>query len=251
MDGNAPENLGTTRGRNGTTFIEVYLVGISPLLMNRMSQEALMTLVTGEKPSKNAPKLDPDQQCQEKIYRDADGRISIPMRNLFSAFAEAGRSVRLDGKKQVSTADSSKLAAIMTLSGEYTRVIDPADNTQEASWVMSLMKGTNPNGGQAVGICRPQFDRWALRFVIEANLREYQERTVREIVDRAGNEIGLGDFRPQKKGPYGRFRVDNWTLHRSQIDTKDGESAKAEGTPKRTRPSREKGAKTDQPSSEG
>jgi hypothetical protein len=32
----------------------------------------------------------------------------------------------------------------------------------------------------------------------------------REVVDAAGKRIGLGDFRPDCKGPYGRFSVTRW-----------------------------------------
>jgi hypothetical protein len=32
----------------------------------------------------------------------------------------------------------------------------------------------------------------------------------REIVDAAGKRIGLGDFRPATKGPFGKFVVTSW-----------------------------------------
>lgn len=32
----------------------------------------------------------------------------------------------------------------------------------------------------------------------------------REIVDAAGKRIGLGDFRPACKGPFGKFTVTSW-----------------------------------------
>jgi hypothetical protein len=35
-------------------------------------------------------------------------------------------------------------------------------------------------------------------------------RLFREIVDKAGKAIGLGDFRPDNKGPFGRFVVTRW-----------------------------------------
>jgi hypothetical protein len=35
-------------------------------------------------------------------------------------------------------------------------------------------------------------------------------KLLREIVDAAGSRIGLGDFRPATKGPFGRFVVTSW-----------------------------------------
>jgi hypothetical protein len=217
-DGSEP-NLGATRHKSSTTIIKVGLTGISPLLMNKIDQDTLEGMVTGEKKAKNAGKLSAIDQCRSKIYHVGDDikKPMIPSQNLFSSFTEAGRSVRLDGKRQVSTADSSKLAAILTILDGEILLLDQLDNEKAAEWAVDIRKGTNPNGNVAVAICRPRFDSWALRFSIQANLQDYDERIVRDIVTRAGNEIGLCDFRPQRKGTFGRFRIDLWTIDPSQI----------------------------------
>jgi hypothetical protein len=36
------------------------------------------------------------------------------------------------------------------------------------------------------------------------------EKLFRAIVDDAGKRVGLGDFRPATKGPYGRYVVTSW-----------------------------------------
>ena len=36
-------------------------------------------------------------------------------------------------------------------------------------------------------------------------------KLMREILDAAGKRIGLGDFRPARKGPFGKFTVTHWT----------------------------------------
>jgi hypothetical protein len=35
-------------------------------------------------------------------------------------------------------------------------------------------------------------------------------KILREIIDAAGKRIGLGDFRPACKGPFGKFVVTEW-----------------------------------------
>jgi hypothetical protein len=42
-------------------------------------------------------------------------------------------------------------------------------------------------------------------------------KLLREIVDAAGKRIGLGDFRPACKGPFGRFCVVNWKEHEAKL----------------------------------
>jgi len=40
----------------------------------------------------------------------------------------------------------------------------------------------------------------------------FNEKTVRMLVNDAGKKIGLGDYRPQRKGPFGRFSVVGWEV---------------------------------------
>lgn len=39
----------------------------------------------------------------------------------------------------------------------------------------------------------------------------------REIVDAAGKRIGLGDFRPACKGPFGKFVVTSWVIQENDL----------------------------------
>ena len=75
-----------------------------------------------------------------------------------------------------------------------------------------MRQGRNPNGGEAVCIIRPRFDAWALELSLLAALDSIPESTMRQLVDIAGSRIGLCDFRPQRRGIFGTFRVDSWRV---------------------------------------
>ena len=64
---------------------------------------------------------------------------------------------------------------------------------------------------------RPRFDDWALEFSLDLDTSIVQESLLREIVDAAGKRVGLGDFRPARKGPFGKFRVDEWKVSELKI----------------------------------
>jgi hypothetical protein len=36
--------------------------------------------------------------------------------------------------------------------------------------------------------------------------------TLREVLERAGRLVGILDFRPEKGGRFGKFRVDRWDV---------------------------------------
>lgn len=58
---------------------------------------------------------------------------------------------------------------------------------------------------------RPRLDEWQVSFEIEYDDTLLTEQQVRRIVDDAGSRVGLLDFRPERKGPFGRFVVVNWS----------------------------------------
>jgi len=57
---------------------------------------------------------------------------------------------------------------------------------------------------------RPCFDEWEFDCEIDYDETVMTENQLRKIVDDAGNRVGLCDFRPAKKGPFGRFMVTAW-----------------------------------------
>jgi hypothetical protein len=67
-----------------------------------------------------------------------------------------------------------------------------------------------PATGGRILAHRPMFDDWALEFIADVDTDLMNEKLFRAIVDNAGKRVGLGDFRPATKGPYGRYVVTSW-----------------------------------------
>lgn len=57
---------------------------------------------------------------------------------------------------------------------------------------------------------RPRLDNWAIRFELEWDADLITEAQMRRIVDDMGSRVGLLDFRPERKGPFGRSMVTAW-----------------------------------------
>jgi hypothetical protein len=69
-----------------------------------------------------------------------------------------------------------------------------------------------PSTGGRILAHRPMFDDWKLTFTAELDTTILSEKLLRAIIDDAGKRVGLGDFRPATKGPFGRFVVTNWKV---------------------------------------
>ena len=187
--------------------ITVKIVGVSPLLMNRMSDEQLLNLrLKVKKPKGHVAEFKPREECEPKVHVDCEAKKPcIPAQMLMSCLIAAGQYVRLDGKRQLSTVKSSLLPGMLTLDGTHFPLTPSV-------WEVDIQQGRNPNGGEAVCIVRPRFDQWG--FTVTAVLDDtiLAVSTVRELFDLALSRVGLGDFRPQRKGIFGRSRIDKWEV---------------------------------------
>lgn len=57
---------------------------------------------------------------------------------------------------------------------------------------------------------RPLLATWVLNFTVDFDENLLTPTQLRRVVDDSGSRVGLLDFRPEKKGPFGRFMVTSW-----------------------------------------
>lgn len=57
---------------------------------------------------------------------------------------------------------------------------------------------------------RSRLESWTLKFQIEIDDEILPPEHVHEMLSDAGRRAGLGDYRPQRGGPFGRFQVVSW-----------------------------------------
>jgi hypothetical protein len=108
----------------------------------------------------------------------------------------------------MSTKQSTPLPGFLTIEDPYLPLVNGDHNP--AVWEVDMRQGRNPNGGEAVCVIRPRFDRWAFAASFLADSDSIGEDVIRELVDIAGSRIGIGDFRPQRRGVFGKFKVVGW-----------------------------------------
>ena len=54
---------------------------------------------------------------------------------------------------------------------------------------------------------RPRIDDWDASFSVDFDETLIKRDQIIRILSDTGSRVGLMDFRPEKKGPYGRFEV--------------------------------------------
>jgi len=184
--------------------IRVTIEGVSPLLMNRFTEEAEVKISGGTSVSFRGDKGTPRQQAEPKRYASEDGQLYIPGPNIFAALIAAG-TFHKAGKSKLTTMKTSLIPAGILVED----LICPLGTDQ---WEVDSRSVVIPATGGRVMCHRPRVDKWACSFTLDVDQTMFAPNLVRAIVDDAGKKIGLGDYRPARKGPFGRFVVKEWAV---------------------------------------
>ncbi|MBQ9407431.1 MAG: hypothetical protein IJU37_11935 [Desulfovibrio sp.] len=187
--------------------INVTIQGVTPILMNRFTEENELKISSGSSAVQIGHKGTPREQASKKTYSDNEGNLYIPGTNIFACIIEAGKFHKV-GKTKVTTKKSSLIPAGMAV----TEIVCPL-NTKDFE-VDSRSVVIPATGGRIVAH-RPRLDKWQLSFTLAVDESMFAPDLVRQIVDDAGCKVGLGDFRPNRKGPFGKFSVVKWEIEKA------------------------------------
>lgn len=205
-DGIDDANLGVMGYSGASVLLECRIQGVTPLLMNRFSDEAQQQASSGQRGSSAAAdRGSPREQAEATIYFNEAREIIIPQPNLFACFIEAGRFFKV-GKRQISTKTSSILPAAMNVSDPYYPL------EFEEPWRVDARPVRIPTTGGRIIRYRAAFDDWAVTFRAEVDTQEMNMTLIRSVIDAAGKKVGLCDFRVQNRGPFGKFVVTHWDV---------------------------------------
>lgn len=184
-------------------LIACRIEGVSPLLCNRFTDEAALKVSGGTSSAINSGKRGtPREQAQPKLYASEAGKPVIPGANVLACIVCAGEHIKA-GRSKLSTKKTSLIPAGIA-------VLEPELALSPATWEVDSRPVVIPATGGRVICHRPRFDQWALALTLEVDAELFSETLVRELLDIAGKRIGLGDFRPARRGPFGRFKVVSW-----------------------------------------
>jgi hypothetical protein len=170
--------------------VQVEITGDSALLMHRFPE---VPIEAGEKKPK-------EEQAEHAAYR-VPGSRDLYVPGVAVQRALVGGAAYSKGKGRASLAKPA--AACLLVDGEYLHLGTTEYVIDSRPVVIPATKGR-------VMRHRPRLDSWKLKFRLEYDDVLLSAKQVRQIVDDTGRNVGLLDFRPEKRGPFGRFKVTHW-----------------------------------------
>ncbi len=171
---------------------KVEISGITPLLQNKPEEYGF-----DEQWIEKKANSDYEKEALKKLYIDSEGTIYQPSTHIERAMIEAGKKVKVKGQGK---ATYSKLFGSMVSVVEFELVHDNQDYEVFKSLVVI------PSTKGRIMRYRPMFKDWKLKFTIESE-DEIAKEAIKEVLEIAGKYVGIGDWRPEKKGKYGKFQV--------------------------------------------
>lgn len=186
--------------------VNVTVQGTSPLLQHRFGESAegesakasrQITVVRGT----------PREEADKVVYRDKDGGFFIPGTWFFGTLIAAGGNHKMKGSRK--SARFVVPAAVRV--GEIEIPIRNGDGKSIVKdFEVDSRPVTIPATKGRIMRHRPRFDCWSAKFSLFINDDILPEDFVHQLLNEAGAQQGIGDYRPEKRGPFGTFRVVKW-----------------------------------------
>jgi len=177
----------------------VTIEGTTPLLMNRPSM-----LDIGDKSKDVKRETKTKEEISEgKLYVDLEGRIYLPSTWFRGALVEAGKQKKMSGKGSAKATYSKAVGSFVSVEPFELLVKNPKWETFSILAVNPTTKGRNV-------LNRPQFKNWEVDLEVHFEEEQIEPSVMKELFDMAGKSVGVGDWRPAKKGMFGKFQVTSW-----------------------------------------
>lgn len=188
--------------------VNVTIQGIAPLLMNRFTEASEVAISGGTTATLRGSKGTPRDQAEAKRYADQAGNLYIPGPNVFAAIVAAG-AFHKAGRSKLTTFKTSLIPAGVMVD-DLVCPLTNADGEPLTAWEVDSRSVVIPATGGRIMAHRPRLDIWHMTFSLTIDETVFTPNLIRAVIDDAGKKIGLGDYRPARKGPFGRFVVARW-----------------------------------------
>lgn len=179
--------------------VHVEIRGITPLLINRFDEGAEQS-----KPSRRVivENRDPREEATKKAYIAKDGTFYFSAFSIPNSMGNAGASHKLKGSRK-----SARFIVPSAIRIESDAITIMNGNGPAKQFEVDARPVTIPATKGRIMRYRPRFDEWGAQFDLLVNDDLMSVELAHKLLEEAGQTIGIGDFRPEKRGPFGTFRV--------------------------------------------
>ncbi len=183
--------------------VEITIVGVTPLLIHKFNEESEQARSTRQVIQNHGT---PREQAEKVVYVNKDGYY-FPGTWIAGCWTEAGGNHKLRGSRK-----SAKyvVPAAIRVVDTAVPILNGDGKSRAKDYEVDSRPVTIPATKGRVMRHRPRFDCWSAKFTAKINENLLPEDFSQQLLTEAGEQQGIGDFRPNKRGPFGTFRITNW-----------------------------------------
>lgn len=188
-----------TIDRIAAETIRVPIVGTSPLIVNRFAEKARLQMLNAMQ-GRKVPKevKDPDAEYKAAMYFLNDGSHGFPVIGFKAATVSACRFY--------SGVTMTALRQFMFFRGE------PGQGGQQMARIIgepSMREDVvRVNRGGADLRYRPIYEKWLTELIVTYASSVLTRQSILSLIDAGGMGVGVGEWRPEKDGDFGTYRID-------------------------------------------
>jgi hypothetical protein len=186
--------------RIAAEIISVPIIGTTPLIVHRFSEKAkrkMLDAMQGRKSPKEAK--DPEAEYEAAFYRFADGGYGFPAIAFKAATVEASRFYGKDVTK-VGLRQFVFMKGEVGVDGQALVRIDGEPKMREDTVTVG-------RGGHDLRY-RPEFTEWRTMLEVVYVTSMLTRSSILSLIDAGGMGVGVGEWRPEKNGDFGTYRID-------------------------------------------
>lgn len=183
----------------GKTF-QVIIKGITPYMQHRMDDMKLDQWEKLRGKIMEHPEVSHEDavRAEYHCYRNKEGQCYIPSEQIRGALIGAGTYMKA---KVGGRSKSMKILVAATFIPTPEEILIPDyDSIDKRSAV-------NKNIKARVMVVRPKWTDWSAEFTLNVYESTITKETVKQLLDYAGNYVGIGSYRPTTNGLFGRFET--------------------------------------------
>ena len=179
--------------------------GTTPLLQHRFGESA-----EGESGKSTRAVMvqrgTPREEADNVCYRNVNGQFYLPGAAIARLLSEAGGNHKLKGSRK--SAKYVVPASVLVMEDAIT--LNNGDGNPAKDYEVDSRPVTIPATKGRIMRHRPRFDCWSATFTLRINDTILPVDFVQQLLTEGGQQLGVGDFRPEKRGPFGTFLVVKW-----------------------------------------
>ncbi len=179
--------------------IRVPIIGTSPLIVHRFSEKAKRAMLDAMQ-GRKSPKMpkDPDAEYEAAFYRMKDGSPGFPV--------IAFKDCTVGGARFYSGITMTQLRQSVFMRGEVGgdgRMLTRIDGEPQMREDVVVVGRSGSDLRY-----RPEFREWTTTLEVTYVTSALTRNSVVSLIDAGGMGVGVGEWRPEKNGDFGCFKID-------------------------------------------